>query len=112
MNKLLQVINSSKEGLQLKVCLNVINGFISSDDIALSVNESNPEGTRHVSPRLEREKVVVSDVDVPDSKTNNPVLARRAARKRELQESWGGISFGNSIHLHVWRIQRDKAASL
>ena len=34
-----QVINSSKKGMQSKVCLNVINGFISRDDIALDVSE-------------------------------------------------------------------------
>nr|GEV57093.1 hypothetical protein [Tanacetum cinerariifolium] len=62
--------------------------------------------------RLDREKVAATDVDVPDDKTNNPVLARRAARERELQEAWGGMSFGNSIRPYVSRLQRDKAAWL
>ncbi|GKC41285.1 hypothetical protein Tco_1059007, partial [Tanacetum coccineum] len=62
--------------------------------------------------RLEREKAAAADVDVPDNKTKNPVLARRAARERELQEAWGGMSFGNSIRPYVSRLQRDKAAWL
>lgn len=60
--------------------------------------------------RLGREKVAAANVDVPDNQTKNPVLARREARERELQEAWGGMSFGNSIRPHVSRLQRDKVS--
>ncbi|KAI3815278.1 hypothetical protein L1987_14940 [Smallanthus sonchifolius] len=59
--------------------------------------------------RLEKEKVV-ADVAEPDIQIKNPLAAKREARERELQEAWGGMSFGNSIRPHVSRLQRDKAA--
>ncbi|KAK9060336.1 hypothetical protein SSX86_021040 [Deinandra increscens subsp. villosa] len=59
--------------------------------------------------RLEKEKVA-ADVAEPNNQIKNPLLAKREARERELQEAWGGMSFGNSIRPHVSRLQRDKAA--
>ncbi|KAK1414553.1 hypothetical protein QVD17_30299 [Tagetes erecta] len=59
--------------------------------------------------RLEKEKVV-ADVAEPNDQIKNPLVAKREARERELQEAWGGMSFGNSIRPHVSRLQRDKTA--
>ncbi|KAM0011931.1 hypothetical protein Hdeb2414_s0058g00759601 [Helianthus debilis subsp. tardiflorus] len=61
--------------------------------------------------RLEKEKVV-ADVVEPDEQIKNPLAAKREARERELQEAWGGMSFGNSIRPRVSRLQRDKASFL
>nr|GEW27957.1 hypothetical protein [Tanacetum cinerariifolium] len=47
-------------------------------------------GLEHGERSLDKnivENVTATDVDVPDNKTKNPVLARRAARKRKLQKS-------------------------
>nr|XP_043625264.1 centrosomal protein cep290 [Erigeron canadensis] len=61
--------------------------------------------------RLEREKVAVA-VEQPVNEMKNPLVAKREARERELQEAWGGVSFGNSVRPHVSRLQKDKAAWL
>ncbi|KAI3712297.1 hypothetical protein L1987_70848 [Smallanthus sonchifolius] len=90
------------------------------------MNDDNVESldrvlVKHVS-RLEKEKMafgdmkeevkekVAADVAEPDNQIKNPLAAKREARERELQEAWGGMSFGNSIRPHVSRLQRDKAA--
>ncbi|KAL8223849.1 hypothetical protein R6Q57_019324 [Mikania cordata] len=59
--------------------------------------------------KLEKENVVAV-VAEPGNQIKNPLAARREARERELQEAWGGMSFGNSIRPHVSRLQRDKAS--
>ncbi|XP_076886613.1 uncharacterized protein LOC143536527 [Bidens hawaiensis] len=63
-----------------------------------------------VKPKSRFEKEVVADVVEPDNQVKNPVVAKREARERELQEAWGGMSFGNSIRPRVSRLQREKAA--
>lgn len=59
--------------------------------------------------RLEREKVG-GGVQEADNQMKNPLVAKREAREKELQEAWGGMSFGNSIRPHLSRLQRDQAA--
>lgn len=59
--------------------------------------------------RLEREKMAAAaqQADEPIK----PLIGRREARERELQEAWGGLSLGNSVRTpHVSRLQRDKAS--
>ncbi|XP_076916081.1 uncharacterized protein LOC143575658 [Bidens hawaiensis] len=65
-----------------------------------------------VKPKSRLEKEVVADVVEPDNQVKNPLVAKREARERELQEAWGGMSFGNSIRPHVSRLQREKASFL
>lgn len=64
--------------------------------------------------RLEREKVAavaaVATVEEHNDIETNPLIAKRAARERELQEAWGGMSFGNSIRPRVSKLQRDKVS--
>ncbi|KAI3715977.1 hypothetical protein L6452_22984 [Arctium lappa] len=59
--------------------------------------------------RLEREKVG-GGVQETDNQMKNPLVAKREAREKELQEAWGGMSFGNSIRPHLSKLQRDQAA--
>lgn len=56
--------------------------------------------------RLEKEKMAAAQQ--PDDRMTH-FVSRREARERELQEAWGGIGLGNSIHPHVSRLERDKA---
>ncbi|KAM7479120.1 hypothetical protein LguiA_027333 [Lonicera macranthoides] len=60
--------------------------------------------------RLEKEKMAAAaqQADEPIK----PLVGRREARERELQEAWGGLSLGNSVRPHVSRLQRDKASFL
>ncbi|KAJ9538018.1 hypothetical protein OSB04_030751 [Centaurea solstitialis] len=59
--------------------------------------------------RLEREKVG-GGVQESDMAIKNPLIAKREAREKELQDAWGGMSFGNSIRPHLSRLQRDQAS--
>ncbi|KVH93335.1 hypothetical protein Ccrd_004620 [Cynara cardunculus var. scolymus] len=59
--------------------------------------------------RLEREKVG-GGVQESNNQMKNPLVAKREAREKELQEAWGGMSFGNSIRPHLSRLQRDQAS--
>ncbi|KAF7113437.1 hypothetical protein RHSIM_RhsimUnG0125900 [Rhododendron simsii] len=63
---------------------------------------------KHTS-RLEKEKIAAAQQ--PDDQIRHSV-SRRDARERELQQAWGGLSFGNSLHPHVSRLERDKASFL
>lgn len=57
--------------------------------------------------RLEKEKMAAAQQ--PDDRMTH-FVSRREARERELQEAWGGIGLGNSIHPHVSRLEQDKAS--
>ncbi|KAE9447136.1 hypothetical protein C3L33_20987, partial [Rhododendron williamsianum] len=59
--------------------------------------------------RLEKEKMAAAQQ--PDDRMTH-FVSRREARERELQEAWGGIGLGYSIHPHVSRLEQDKACSL
>lgn len=63
---------------------------------------------KHTS-RLEKEKIAAAQQ--PEDQIKHSV-SRRDARERELQQAWGGLSFGNSLHPHVSRLERDKASFL
>ncbi|OVA17078.1 hypothetical protein BVC80_9047g30 [Macleaya cordata] len=74
-------------------------------------NEKSVDGldqilVKHQS-RLEKEKLAFSQHLGDQIK---PIESRREAMQRELQESWGGLSLGNSIRPHVSRLEREKAA--
>ncbi|XP_058191156.1 uncharacterized protein LOC131308283 [Rhododendron vialii] len=79
-----------------------------------NTESENTEGSldqilvKHTS-RLEKEKIAAAQQ--PDDQIKHSV-SRRDARERELQQAWGGLSFGNSLHPHVSRLERDKAAWL
>ncbi|KAF8013731.1 hypothetical protein BT93_I1563 [Corymbia citriodora subsp. variegata] len=60
---------------------------------------------KHIS-RLEREKIAAAT----QQEQNNGHVARREARERELHEAWGGLSLGNSMKLHLSKLEREKAA--
>ncbi|KAL2930040.1 hypothetical protein RDABS01_035450 [Bienertia sinuspersici] len=58
--------------------------------------------------RLEREKTSVSEQG--EDKYTYSTKSRRAARDKELLDTWGGIGLGNSMQPHLSRLQRDKAS--
>ncbi|KAJ0010992.1 hypothetical protein Pint_33773 [Pistacia integerrima] len=76
-------------------------------------SQMNEEGSldqvlvKHKS-RLEREKMATAAQE-PEVQITYSV-SRREARERELQETWGGLSLGNSIRPHLSKLERDKAA--
>jgi hypothetical protein len=55
--------------------------------------------------RLEREKLTAAQQ--PDDQIR-PSVSRREARERELQQTWGGLSLGNSMKPHLSRLEQDK----
>lgn len=78
-----------------------------------NAESENTEGSldqilvKHES-RLEKENIAAT-AQQPDDQIKYSV-SRREARERELQQAWGGLSLGNSIHPHVSRLERDKAS--
>ncbi|KAJ0077341.1 hypothetical protein Patl1_35331 [Pistacia atlantica] len=58
--------------------------------------------------QTQREKVATAAQE-PEVQIRYSV-SRREARERELQETWGGLSLGNSIRPHLSKLERDKAA--
>ncbi|XAR52904.1 hypothetical protein NMG60_11021233 [Bertholletia excelsa] len=57
--------------------------------------------------KLEKEKMT-SALQLDDQVKS--FVSRREARERELQEAWGGLSLGNSMHPRLSRLEREKAA--
>ncbi|KAK9091834.1 hypothetical protein Syun_026745 [Stephania yunnanensis] len=45
-----------------------------------------------------------------DDQMKRSTTARQKAWEKELEETWGGLSLGNSIRPHRSRLERDKAA--
>ncbi|XP_020532420.1 uncharacterized protein LOC105650754 isoform X2 [Jatropha curcas] len=59
--------------------------------------------------KLEREKIPALSSQQGENQRGLSV-SRREARDRELQETWGGLSLGNSIKPHLSKLEKDKAA--
>ncbi|KAK9165937.1 hypothetical protein Scep_001128 [Stephania cephalantha] len=59
--------------------------------------------------RLEKEKLLIMVQQSEDDQMKRSTTARQKAREKELEETWGGLSLGNSIRPHRSRLERDKA---
>ncbi|CAI0470450.1 unnamed protein product [Linum tenue] len=62
--------------------------------------------------RLEKEKMSAFEKETGEHArvAVSSSMSRREVREKELEESWGGLSFGNSLRPHFSKLQRDKAA--
>ncbi|KAK9163714.1 hypothetical protein Syun_004616 [Stephania yunnanensis] len=58
--------------------------------------------------RLEKEKLLMVQQS-EDDQMKRSTTTRQKAREKELEETWGGLSLGNSIRPHRSRLERDKA---
>ncbi|CAL1398970.1 unnamed protein product [Linum trigynum] len=62
--------------------------------------------------RLEKEKMSAFEKESGEHArvAVSSSMSRREVREKELEEAWGGLSFGNSLRPHFSKLQRDKAA--
>lgn len=58
-------------------------------------------------PKLEKVKLAAAQQSDDYTKYSD---SRKQARERELQETWGGLSLGNSIRPHLSRLERDRVS--
>ncbi|KAI8532685.1 hypothetical protein RHMOL_Rhmol11G0232800 [Rhododendron molle] len=99
---------------QDKACFSISLNKFSLKRRDPNTESENTEGSldqilvKHIS-RLEKEKIAAAQ-QLDDQIKHS--VSRRDARERELQQAWGGLNFGNSLHPHVSRLERDKASFL